>query len=85
VLALRGIRIVSVRVALADAAVLAVDQQLRVLVAGDLATGLDRLALGVMHRGQSLVAFAADGPFVAGRDDVLVLSYSSLLRRLCRP
>jgi hypothetical protein len=63
-------RVAAVGVALADLAVLAVDQQLGLLVARDLAAGVDCLALGVVDGRQPSVARAADAPLVPRRNDV---------------
>jgi hypothetical protein len=73
--------IVAVRIALADPPVLPVDEQLRRLVAGDLAPGVDGFSLGVVNRGQSLVTLAPDSPSIAGRYDMLVLAQRVFLLR----
>jgi hypothetical protein len=79
--------IVAVRVTLADSSVLPVDEQLGVLVAGDLASRVDGLALRFVDRRQSLVAFASDAPSISGRDDMLVLAQlrPPLELRACGP
>jgi hypothetical protein len=66
--------VVAVRVASADPPVLAVDEELGMLVPGDLAPGVDRLTLRVVDRGQAPVTFASDTPSIPGWDDVLVLA-----------
>jgi hypothetical protein len=44
------------------------------LVACNLACGVERLLLGIMHEGRALVAFALDGPSVLVGNYVLILA-----------
>jgi hypothetical protein len=87
---LGGNAVMPVAVFVPDAAVGPMNDELRLLVACDLARCVDRLLLGVVHGGRALVAFALDSPSVlvgyyvlilAGHESVLLLK----LRRQSSP
>lgn len=71
-LALRGVRVGTMGVALTDATVGAVDQELGALVAGD-GTGLiDGGGLSIVNRGGALSPGAPYGPAIVTRDNMLI-------------
>jgi hypothetical protein len=71
VLVHRRARVVPVAIALADPSIRAVNHELCTLVDCYLSCGRDRVSLGVERRGDSLAAFASEGPSVAMGDYVL--------------
>lgn len=73
----------SVRIPLADSAVAAVNQKFCSLIPGNLPRSVNRLLLGVVHRGGVAAAGRLDRPPVRVRHDVLVVfcyDYFSLSR-----
>ena len=62
----------TVAVPLADSAVPPVDEELRMLVAGNLAAAVNRLALGSVDRGGPLSALGFHGPPAIAGDHMLV-------------
>ena len=65
-------RIVPVRIALSDAAVAAVHEELCALVAGDLTPRVDGLPLGLVNGRRTLATGTAHGPPILMRDNMLV-------------
>jgi hypothetical protein len=61
-----------VGITLANASVATVNEQLRPLMAGDRASGVDRLLLGGMNRGSPLAAGPANRPSAVVRDNMLI-------------
>ena len=49
-------------ITLSDAAISAVDKKFRILIAGDLSTRINRLALGAVNGRSSLTACTTDSP-----------------------
>src|SRR3546814_2008153 len=81
--ALGRVRIVAVAVALADATVLAMNQDLTTLVDGDVTGSPLGLGLGTVMRGVTLVVFATHGPAVVALDYMLVFAcHFKILSRL---
>jgi hypothetical protein len=74
-LAFRGVVVGAVTVALADAAVLAVNQDLGLVASGSVASRIDGLLLGAVDRGGPLVALNLHSPPVRVRHDVDVLAH----------
>lgn len=72
--ALGWVRVVAIAVAVANAAVLAMDQVLAALVLRNATRMLYSIALGFIDRHRAVVARAPDGPAAPMRDDVLVLA-----------
>jgi hypothetical protein len=67
--------IVTVAIPLTNLAIPSVDQDLGLLVDGDLCRRFRRLSLRLMDARRPAVALALDGPTALVRDDVLVLSH----------
>ena len=63
----RRIGVISMRVALADTTVPAVDEQFAVLIPRDLTRGVNGLELGPVDRSSTLTTGSADGPTAAVR------------------
>ena len=82
--ALRRIGVVTVAVPLADSAVPSVDEELRTLVAGNLAAAVNRLALGSVDRGGLLSALGFHGPPATAGDHMLVSAFGHLTSLCCR-
>mgnify|MGYP006870687545 CR=1 FL=1 len=57
-----------------DAAVGTMNDEFGLLVACNLARGVGRLLLGIVHGGRALVAFALDGPAVLVWNYVLIFA-----------
>jgi hypothetical protein len=72
VLALRRIRVATVGVAIADAAIGAVNEEFGTLMAGDRASLVDGGRLGVVNRRGALSTGAADSPAAFMRYNVLI-------------
>src|ERR1700730_369913 len=83
--ALRRIGVVTVAVPLADSAVPSVDEELRMLVAGNLAAAVNRLALGSVDRGGLLSALGFHGPPAIAGDHMLVTAFGHFTSPCCRP
>ena len=66
--------VVAIAVAIANATVFAMDQNLAFLVDRDLARGALCLSLRVVQRGVTGIAFTTDGPLVVTANYVLVFS-----------
>jgi hypothetical protein len=75
-------RIVAVRVLFPDLTVGAVNDDLPGPVTGDLSRRADGLALGIVSRGDTAVAFSAHGPPVVVRYYVLIAPLAHLSLRL---
>lgn len=76
---LRGIRIVTVGIAVADPAVTAVIDDLDALAAGRIPSGLHRVALALVVRGIALGVLASDGPAAIARYNVnIFLGHGSI-------
>jgi len=65
---------VPVAILVPDATVWTMNDEFGLLVACNLACGVERLLLGIMHGGRALVAFALDGPSVVVGNNVLILA-----------
>ena len=68
----RRIGVISMRVAFADTAVPAVDEQFAVLIPSDLTRGINGLPLGPVDRSGTLTTGSADGPSAVVRNNVLI-------------
>ena len=79
-----AIGVVTVAVPLADSAVPSVDEELRMLVAGNLAAAVNRLALGSVDRGGSLSALGFHGPPAIAGDHMLVTASGHFTSPCCR-
>lgn len=66
-------RIVPVRIALADTTVSAVNEELAALVPGDAAPGIDSLPLGLVDRTRPAAPGPSDSPTLFVWDDVLIV------------
>lgn len=69
--ALGRIGVVAVAVALTDASVATMDEQLRTLVLADFPGALDRFLLSVEYLGHAIRAAPADSPIALMRNNVL--------------
>jgi hypothetical protein len=82
--ALRRIEVVTVAVPLADSTVPSVDEELRTLVAGNLAAAVNRLALGSVDRGGPLSALGFHGPPAIAGDHMLATAFGHFTSPCCR-
>ena len=75
-LALGRVRIASVAVTFADAAIAPVHEKFGLLVAGDFASAIDGFPLGFMDRGGALSAFGLHGPRAIAGDHMLITTFA---------
>ena len=71
--------VIAVAVAGADLPIAPMDQQLAVLIARDLAGGLDSFGLHIVDGSAALISGSADGPASIGGDYMLVLWHCLLV------
>lgn len=75
--ALRRKRVITIRVALPDLTVFALDEEFAVLSPSGVASGIDRIMLRMERAGDTRIALAALGPIITVTNDPLVLSHQT--------
>ena len=71
-LAWAAFRVIAIRIPIADSPVRTMNEELALLVDGDLSPSLDRISLSGMDTGDSVTALSTDCPLVCIRDYMLV-------------